>query len=260
MKNISNLFAKKVLTVPAFENLDGELIVGDPRDPDAFHNTSGPLRKYSGEPDFKFYMFDCFEDPEEPYVKRWAEAISRSHDRLIILEQVVLHYPEEVFAYEETKLNEGYEGIMVRLPYAPYKYGRCTYNEMNMFKRKPFVITSATIIGFNEAMMNANEQTTNELGLSKRASNMENLIPKDTLGSFILTSSLWAKPFNARLGKGFTAEDNQAVWDARNEYMERNVLIKYQKHGSKDAPRIPSVINMEVPADFVSGKIEILHE
>ncbi len=242
MKEIQNRFVRETLSADGLNFLDGELIVGDPTDPDVFHNTSGPLRRFSGEPDFKYYVFDTFRNPFDSFVRRWVELQHVEHPRVEVLEQVYLPTPEEVFAYEKGALARGYEGIMIRLPSGLYKQGRCTYNEMNMFKRKPFVICDAVIVGFVEAMENMNEQTVNELGLSSRSHRAEGLVPKGTLGSLWLKAEKWGEPFNARLGKGFKMEDNQYVWDNQDKFLGTGVKVKYQLYGSKDAPRIPSVV------------------
>ena len=247
MKPFGNLFVRKELSDPFYKDLDGEIIVGDPTSPDAFHNTSGSVRKFDGEPDFKFYVFDCFKAKLKPYHHRLHYDMPFMNEkRLVILEQRLLKSPEEVEAYEKEMLAIGYEGAMIRSMNGVYKEGRCTFNEMNMFKRKPFVECEALIVGMEEAMENCNEQVVNELGLSKRSHNKENLVPKGTLGNFVLLSPLWSKPFRAAAGKGFTAEMKQHIWTFKKVFIDNHeiVTVKYQKHGSRDAPRLPSVIKL----------------
>lgn len=256
MKEMPNRFVQQELAHPMFDYLDGELIVGDPTHPDVFYHTSGPLRRVDGEPDFKFYAFDDFLYPNDPFTVRWSRICGRNHQRLVILEQVLCQNSDQVFQYERKCLADGYEGVMIRLPNGVYKSGRCTYNEMNMFKRKPFVLCIAEIKGFVEAMTNLNEQEEDELGLMKRSKRKENLEPKGTLGSLLLRCDLWESTFTARLGKGYTAMDNQILWDSREHFYGMKVVVKYQKHGSKDAPRIPSVIQVGGEIDErISGSV-----
>ena len=244
MKSFVNPFVVKELSDPLYHGLDGELIVGDPKDPDAFHNTSGPLRRHYGEPDFKFYTFDRFLDKDKSYDYRWLSMLPKDEGRIIVLEQRLLYFPEDVLAYEKEMLATGFEGAMIRSIYSRYKEGRCTFNELNIFKRKPFVDTECIIVGFVEAMENCNEQETNELGLSKRSHKKENLVLKGTLGSFLLQSPLWKKPFNAPPGKGFDDARKLDIWKHRVAYIGETVTISYQKYGSRDAPRIPKVTKL----------------
>jgi DNA ligase-1 len=254
LKPFGNLFVRQELSHPIFAGLDGELIVGEPNDPDAFHNTSGPLRRFDGCPNFKFYVFDSFLHKATPYIDRWLNLPKPSDPRLVILEQKVLSSPAEVISYEKEMLEAGFEGAMIRSLSGKYKEGRCTFNEQNIFKRKPFVEAEAVIVGLEEEMQNLNEQVTDKLGLAKRSHHRENMIPKGTLGNFVLRSSLWRDFFRASPGKGFTAEIRQSIWNSRTAYIGQVVTIKYQKHGSRDAPRLPSVIKLR-PMWDISGEI-----
>ena len=247
MKPFGNHFVQRELSNPLYKHLDGEIIVGDPKSPDAFWNTSGPVRRFDGEPDFKFYVFDCFKDKNKPYHHRLHYDMPFVDEgRLIVLEQRVLKSPVDVQAYEKEMLSIGYEGAMIRSMNGVYKEGRCTFNEMNMFKRKPFVECEAIIVGMEETMENCNEQEVNELGLSKRSHKQKNLVPKGTLGNFILLSPLWSTPFRAAAGKGFTAEMKQHIWNFRKVFIDNHeiVTVKYQAYGSREAPRLPSVIKL----------------
>ena len=244
MKPFGNRFVQRELSKPMYRGLDGELIVGPANSPDAFHNTSGPLRRADGEPDFKFYAFDRVVHPDRTYLNRWLYSDLLDSERLIILEQRPLFSPLEVQGFEQEMLAHGYEGAMIRSPNGIYKQGRCTLKEKDMFKRKPFVETEARILAFEEAMTNDNEPVENELGLIKRSHSRENMFPAGTLGKFVLLSAPWPLPFRAAPGKGFTAEIRQTLWDKRHFYTDQIATVKYQKHGSREAPRLPSVIKI----------------
>lgn len=251
MKPFANRFVQKILSTPLFAGLDGEVIVGDPTDPQVYHNTSGPLRRFDGEPDFKLYAFDDFTNKDTSYEKRWALKMQEPHERLVLLEQRYLYSPEDVIDYEKEMLRRGYEGAMIRSPSGPYKEGRCTLKEGIIFKRKPFVDCEAVIVGFDEEVHNANEARINELGLKKRSHHQDNLIPSGTLGTFTLTSPLWeGVTFKAGLGKGFTADTGQKIWNERDRYLGQTVTIKYQKYGSFDRPRLPNIIKLRPTWDI----------
>ena len=245
MRPFSNAFVRQKLSNSIYAGLDGEIIVGDPKSPNAFHNTSGPVRRFDGEPDFKFYTFDNFSNASLPYKDRWLWNLPAEQGRIIILEQRYLNSPKEVIAYEQEMLDIGYEGAMIRSLNGLYKEGRCTFREMNIFKRKPFVDTEAIIMGLEEQMANLNDPIIDERGLTKRSHCKENMYPANTLGNFVLYSPLWEKPFRAAAGKGFDATHKDFIWANREQYIGVQATVKFQKHGSRDAPRLPSVIKFK---------------
>lgn len=253
MKPFQNRFiCEEFSNYPWLSGLDGEIIVGSPTSPDVFHNTSGPVRRFDGEPDFKFYVFDDFSNKDSSYEERWLlKNDIFDWSRIVVLEQCLLKCPDDVLAYEKEILSLGYEGVMIRSLSERYKEGRCTFRDMNIFKRKPFVECEAVIIGFEEAMENQNEQEVNELGLSKRSHKKENLIPKGTLGAFILKSPLWEKSFSAAPGRGFTADTKLLIWLQRDNYIGLSATVKYQLYGSRERPRMPSVIKLRPLWDLV---------
>ncbi len=250
LKPWPNDFIRSELAYARYHGLDGEIVVGDPTDPNAYHNTSGPVRRRDGEPDFKFYVFDRWNEPSLNYADRWLDCKLEEDGRIIVLEQRLLNTPEEVLAYEKELLAIGYEGAMIRAIDGMYKQGRCSFRDLNIFKRKPFDECEATIIECIEGLQNMNEPKENELGYMRRSSHKANKVPKGTLGAFRCKSKLWASSFTVGLGEGYTAELKQEIWNRRDEYIGQIATVKYQKYGSRDAPRIPSVIKIRPDWDL----------
>lgn len=246
MKLFPNIFLNEVLSDPMYKGLDGEILVGKPNDPDAFHNTSGPIRRINGEPDFNFFVFDNWIDGHHTYEQRWFKEKSYYTElpRVMVLEQKLLKSPDEVLAYELEMLSQGYEGAMIRSLHSLYKEGRCSFRDLNIFKRKPFVECEAIVVGFIEGLQNLNESHMDEMGRNVRSSHKANKVPKGTLGSFVLRSKLWKKDFTAGFGEGYDMSHKQYVWNHRQEFLGLTVTIKYQKYGSREAPRIPNVIKI----------------
>ena len=261
MKPFTNRFVAETLKNPIYQGFDGEIVVGSPfkenEDDDVFHRTSGPIRRFDGEPDFTLFVFDHWINGDESYKSRWVDNFvelysnHKSPDtRLIILEQKILSSPSDVIAYEEEMVLLGYEGAMIRSLYGRYKEGRCTLGERNIFKRKPFEECEAKIIGVEEQMANLNEKITDSRGLSHRSSHQENKVPKNTLGMFILQSPMWDKPFKASTGRGFDDKKKKEIWDNKEAYIGMMATVKYQKYGSIDRPRMPKVIKLRPSWDL----------
>ena len=238
MKEQMNPFVQKELSHPELNGLDGELIVGKSNSPTAFNNSTGPLRRHYDEPDFTFYVFDRFLNTELSYEKRWLDTIIAQSHRIRVLSQTVLKSSEQVIAFTQLCLNDGYEGAMIRSFNERYKQGRATFNEMNIFKRKPLTDAEATIIGFTEQQTNLNPKFTDEMGLTKRKTNKDMKVGAGTLGNFILQSSDWPERFHCG-GGNLNAAERQKVWNNKEKYLRKIITYKYQQYGSINAPRQP---------------------
>ena len=242
MKKVTNLFIQRVLSDPMYNGLDGELIVGKPNLPETFNNTTGPVRRADGEPDFKFYVFDRHDMPKEAYkVKHAGNVEFLSETPFVhVVKQKRLETVEAVRVFELKCVDGGYEGAMIRVDTKLYKEGRCTLKEQNIFKRKPTEDDEAIIIGFDEQMLNTNKAKKNELGNMVRSSHKSGKVGKGTLGSFHCESPLWpGVVFKVGTGKGLTNALRKKIWDKRDMYIGDTLTYKYQKYGSIDAPRQP---------------------
>lgn len=259
LKLIGNAYVQKCLSHDCYEGFDGELVVGLPycadEEDDVFYRTSGAIRKKSGEPDFKFYVFDDFTETKKTYDYRWMELLQGMPEIhclpfIVVLEQRILNSPEEVLAYEKECVEKGYEGIMIRRGSAPYKEGRATLREEFIFKRKPIADDEAEIVGFYEQLENQNEKVTNELGTSSRSGHKENKVPKGTLGGFVLKSERWDDTFNCGTIIGGTIAFRKEVWENQDKYIGKIVKYKYQQYGSIDKPRQPRMKGFRDSSDM----------
>jgi len=245
LKPIANEFTRNELSSESYNNLDGELMLRDPATP--FNEISSAFRAYKGEPDFLFYVFD-YIDTELGFSQRLEKLqIVVSHlnqiqglpCRVVLVDQVVLNNLDELYAYEKKCLKEGFEGVMIRSLDGPYKQGKSTEKEGYLLKLKRTKDSEAEILGFVELMHNENPKETNELGLTKRATKKENLIPAGTLGVFKLRDLYSLVEFECGTGKGLTAKLRQEIWNNRDKYLGQVIKYEYQPVGVKEKPRHP---------------------
>jgi len=250
MKPITNEYIQEILSSSAYNGLDGELIVGKPNTLETFNNTTGPVRKYSGQPKFTYYVFDLHNVmyPYEERYRRLMESYSNL-PHVHIVKQTPMLAVNHVIEYELKCVASGYEGAIVRSPYGLYKDGRCTLREGNIFKRKPVEDDEATIIGFEEQMQNLNKAKLSETGNMVRSSHKDNKVGKGTLGKFIVTSPLWSEPFAIGTGEGLTDTLRQEIWDNQEDYIGRIFTYKFQLYGSINAPRQPIFKGFRDPND-----------
>jgi DNA ligase-1 len=234
--------------IAAYEGYDGELIVGEPHAKDVYNKTYSGVMTAVGTPDFRFYVFDHTMAPEAEYHRR--HSLLRDEGPVIVLPQVPITSPEELLRYEESQLELGYEGIMLRKfkgPLSTYKFGRSTAKEGTLLKVKRFVDAEVTVIGYVEEMRNDNEATIDERGLTKRSSHQENKVGKGRLGALICRTEAGIE-FN--VGSGFTAEQREKLWAVRDTLPGLLITYKSFMIGVKDAPRFPVFKGFRSPIDL----------
>lgn len=245
LKPFPNQYIQGYFSNGNWDGLDGELIVGSPTHEDVFRTTSSGVRKATGEPDFTFFVFDSHQ-MDAHAIERWR-SLAESHNRGVFNDTRVVLAPmhhidnlEALLDLEASYLLMGYEGVMLRSPMSPYKYGRATVKENYLLKLKRFADGEAEIIGFTEQMENTNEKKTNALGRSERSSAKAGKKGKDTLGTIIV------RALNGRyagvefeIGTGFDDAMRHAIWHQQPSFLGELVTFKYQDIGGYDKPRIP---------------------
>jgi DNA ligase-1 len=134
---------------------------------------------------------------------------------------------------------QGYEGIIIRSPNAPYKFGRSTLKEQYLLKLKRFVDAEARIIGFIPRYENNNPLEYDNLGYAKRSTRKENLIELPMLGAFqcVGINGQFAS-ISFDVGSGLTDKDRYTIWANKEQYKNKIITYTYQKCGSMNKPRI----------------------
>lgn len=244
LKPIPNKFVQQQLRKR--NHLDGELIVGSPTSHSCYRDTVSAVMSIEGEPDFTFYVFDSVGNPTHPYgMRRPMIAPDDLHRRE--LSQVVVRDMAELLEYEDRIVDSGFEGVILRDPEAPYKFGRSTVSEGYLLKLKRFIDEEAEIIGMEEELFNGNEATTNELGRTARSSHRAGKTGKGTLGALVCTHPVSGVEF--RIGTGFTASERADFWQRQHELIGRLVKFKHFPVGAKTAPRHPVYLGLRDPID-----------
>lgn len=246
LKPIPNNYVQDTLGLSILNGLDGELTVGPPNAKNVMQATTSGVMSEDGEPDFTWWVFDYWTNTGTPFVdryKRMEEAFNigfgNLHPRVKLLKHVLVENEEQLNAYEEVTLAEGYEGVMLRSLAGPYKYGRSTTNEGYLLKLKRFADSEAVVIGFEEKLHNANEATVDERGYTKRSSHQENKVPMNTLGALRVRDVKTGIEFS--IGSGFDDLTRKKIWDLKSAYLGQLVTYKhFDLAGVVAAPRFPT--------------------
>jgi len=230
--------------------IDGEIIAGS-----TFNETSSKIMSFNGEPDFQYHIFDYVSN--DNYTMGYADRIlslysdlSKYFEYMFIkpVFPVPIHDYEELYAYEETCLSQGYEGCIIRSPKSLYKFGRSTVKEGYLLKIKRFTDAEAEVIGMDELMTNMNDLGVDEKGYAKRSSCKDGLVGGNTLGSLKVKDCESGVEF--AIGTGFDADLREQIWNNKQDYIGQLVKYKSQKSGEKDLPRFPVFLGFRSKDDL----------
>lgn len=238
MTPIPNGHTQSMFGSEAYHGLDGELVVGEPNHPNCMQATMSGTMTRDGKPDVTWYIFDCW-DEERQYFRRAerAKALCAPSRNIVWLPQTLIRTPEDLYEYEDKRVNEGYEGVILRAPDGPYKQNRSTVKEGYMLKVKRFEDSEAEVLDCFELMHNDNEAKIDARGHTKRSTHQENKRAAGVLGGFHVRDIHTGVEFF--LGTGFSAEQRKNLWDGRRYLKGKLVKYKHFPIGVVDKPRHP---------------------
>jgi DNA ligase 1 len=251
MKLIPNKFIQAFFAEGYANDLDGELIIGEPTAPNVYNTTVSGVMKHDGEPDFRFYVFDDPTLDDSSFAQRLEEireCLTGLDPRVIVHEQIQVRSAAQLAELEAKWVGMGYEGVITRSPGANYKQGRSTLREQGMVKLKRFQDSEAEIIGFEELMHNENATTVSEIGSTVRSSHREGLIPAGTLGAIYVRDISTGVDF--KIGTGFDSMARDYFWRNRDNLTGKIVKYKFFPVGVKERPRHPVYLGLRSPEDM----------
>lgn len=262
LKEIPNPYIREYIS--KFNNLDGEIVCGNPTDPDVFNRTSSLVRREYGEPEFTFWAFDYLGcDRKTPFADRAlliaGEVLHHSDERLRLVPQTIVYddaYLDELYV---RYLEKGYEGAIAKPSSAPYKYGRASAKSQEQLKLKPWEESEAVILDVIEAEENLNKAYINEKGLMQRSSHQDNKIGKGMVGKFLVRDIYSGVEF--MLSPGLLTHDERIrLWGTRFGLIDGKTVCTYKfvPIGVKDKPRMNGFIRFRPMIDIDMSKVKFL--
>lgn len=233
---IPNAFIQKTIGKYDIEGLDGEIITYTNGEMDEYNEVQSKVMSENGAPDFFYHVFDTISMGSNLDRGRDLANIRIDGTKIRVVIPHVIENSEHLYNFEERCLKDGYEGVITRNLSGPYKFGRSTWKQQWMLKLKRFKDAEATVIGFEELMINENEQEINELGLAERSDHKANKRPGNTLGALLVHGH---NDIRFSIGSGFDEATRLHVWRNQDKFLHKLVKFKYQPHGVKHAPRCP---------------------
>jgi DNA ligase-1 len=248
-KPISNRFIREWIEANLPDGVDGELTLRGGN----FSQSASAVGARDGEPNFVFHVFDLVvEGIAQRYDHRMAnleywKLISPHVEKVL---PVKIENAEQLAAYEERCLAEGYEGVMVRDPAGPYKCGRSTEREGYLLKIKGFEDAEAVVLATYEGMTNQNEAQQDAFGRTKRSLSQASMVGRGELGRFIVRVLDTGVEFRLGYNHVLGGIDRVSLWQRRERLVGKLVKFKHQPSGAKEAPRFPKFIGFREAWDM----------
>jgi DNA ligase 1 len=230
--------------------LDGEFIVGSPSKDPYKRSHSVVMSDDKPADDVRWFVFDI-QGTSSRYAARYAELVNMYGDggsfendgRVVVVPHLLIQNLDELAAFENTVLEQGYEGVMLNDPNAFYKHGRASENSAELLKVKRFKDAEAVVIDCECEYENQNLAVTNELGRTHRSSHQAGKVAKDTLGV------LHCRSINGRFDtvqhdvaiSSLTHAERKEVWERYKKGGVVGQILTYQyfEPGSDERPRHP---------------------
>jgi DNA ligase-1 len=246
LKKIPNKHARAKFEDARLIGMEGELIAGPPTAPDVMQRTtSAVMSEDTKDPELRLYVFDLFTRGERPYKQALEYMLYSALPKdVVVVEQNWVKDAEHALQLEEVYVSRGFEGIILRDPYAPYKQGRSTLKEQYLLKFKRFEDSEAEILEVEEMMHNNNEMTTDERGYAKRSKAKGGMTPAGMFGRAKVRDIHTGVEFYLGSGPYLTLEMRIFLWKPAARRALPGAIWKYrfQNVGVKEKPRFPRVL------------------
>ncbi len=216
-----------------------------------FREISHFVRKSDAEVpmELKFHCFDVVIDNDYShkftYRKSALEGIRDMNDDVEIVNQKEIKNEAELNKEFEVALKAGYEGLILRAPDGPYKYGRSSVTEGFLLKIKPFSSFDSKVIRVEERMKNTNDAQTNELGRSFRRDT------KDQKESTGIAACLVTEYKGIQMRVTLTGNEafRTEIWENKESYIGKMFEFRGMTIGMKDVPRHPTFLRFREDRD-----------
>lgn len=228
-----------------------------------FDQLSSRMRKHDGSMEgFEYHIFDCMSvaewnladlggrlyfarNGELGYVINVAQFPNVKH-----VKQTVVLNADAASEMYAAHLAAGHEGMMLRSANGRYKHNRCTHNESNLYKFKHFETIDAKIVGIvQRRKMRADvERTYDPVGGLAKVNTQDSYELDEALGALTVQLADGRKT-DINLGRGYTYADRVSLWKTRENLVGKMVEFKWMPHGTKNLPRIGSVVRFRPDLD-----------
>ena len=240
------------------EGCDGEVIAGgDKYAVGVLQRSNSFCMKADNDDEFRVYLFDRYI-PDMPWITRYMNICENIFG---VPNVEVLHhyfvrdkdyYPIEdtdrvdLDMFEQSVLEKGGEGCIVRSTYGEYKFGRSASKNPELQKVKRFDDAEFTVVGYEQFETNQNELERDERGYAKRSTSKDGKVPVEQLGSLVC-SLPDGRTFN--VGSGFTLQQRKDLWENRGMLAGKLAKVQYFGYSPDGIPLLPVFLDFRAEID-----------
>lgn len=181
-----------------------------------------------------------------------------------VLPYTVINNPEEALAFIDACLDGTApglpgpcEGAIFRDPEALHKSGRPGKRDNDFWRFKPESDKDAICTGFEEALTNNNEATTNSLGRTERSAHKENKVGNGMVGTVLGIDVLTGKPIRVGPGK-MPHAFRIAAFNSPTLLVGQPFKYCSLDTGVKDAPRQGRFVSLRAKEDMTPEDLALL--
>lgn len=272
-KSFKNKLNTEFFSDERFTGFDGEMVVDRITGFGICNETTSALGTIKGAIPTRWCLFDYVVDgfnADRTYLERYMQLcylVDRLYydqpalrNRIWVIPYDEVKTQEELDAYEISKLEEKYEGVVLRCPHGVYKYGRTTARESNYLRLKRFMDSEIRVTNIIEGLSNQNTLKHNPNGYAERSTHAENMVPNGMVGT-ICGHALKTETFNGKVvinegdyielspGK-MTHRERKYYYENRNELFGKIAKFQFFPVGIKDKPRFPTFQGLRDPVDL----------
>lgn len=240
------------------EGCDGEVIAGgDKYAVGVLQRSNSFCMKADNDDEFRVYLFDRYI-PDMPWITRYMNICENIFG---VPNVEVLHhyfvrdkdyYPIEdtdrvdLDMFEQSVLEKGGEGCIVRSTYGVYKFGRSASKNPELQKVKRFDDAEFKVVGYEQFETNQNELERDERGYAKRSTSKDGKVLVEQLGSLVCVLPD-GRTFN--VGSGFTLQQRKDLWENRGMLVGKLAKVQYFGYSPDGIPLLPVFLDFRAEID-----------
>lgn len=205
--------------------------------------------------EIEFHLLDDFNSEWSSYSKRLfyvnLDCIHFKHPIIRPTVKTCINAKELLDFFLQCENEEG-EGICFRLSDSPYKQGRSTLREQYLVKLSRYIRSECIIYGFEEQMNNTNTSKRNGVDKMDRSSFKAGMVGKNTLGAFLVYAGkdTLETRFKVGTGVGLTDKLRKEIWNNRQNWIDKTIVVKAKPYGMKLLPRSPIYVGLRSEIDI----------
>jgi DNA ligase 1 len=228
-----------------FQEITSFVMTKDLEDPKTVKKNKGILKipeslKYYCFDSLLYHRLDTELIPFETRSTVTANVVDEIQISIIHCSQYYIDNPDDVDKMFNMAIHKDYEGLILKDPQSPYKFGRATINQGYCYKVKPFKTFDAQIKNVQQAteVDPAAEKKTNELGRSVTSKKKGDRVLIEKASAFIVEYG----SHDLKVSLAMTDSEKEEVWKNKESYIGRVIEYKGMMVGSKDVPRHPVMV------------------